>query len=242
MSGTTSNYGFPYPESSDAPDGATQITNLATAVDSELHDHVVEGGAVDSATTAIHHTLGTGSNQAAQGSHTHGTQSLWRAVRAANNTGFLVPVTSGAYWTFGTSTSSNTSDTADLTKWGVAGSNLTVSFVAPPSGKVLVSVGSYIKLYTSTAYIGWIMQEGTSYSGTYNTPTSAEHISSGHEQIGGNGASATDASGLLAGSNPALVDGLTPGSNYCVTMRYSNSDATHRLYVAYRSILVQPQP
>lgn len=238
----TANYNIPYPESSDAPDGANQMADIATGIDTAVHNHVVSGGAVDSATTAIHHTLGTGANQAAQGSHTHGTQSLWRASRAGNNTAFLVPTTAGAYWTFGTSTSSNTTDTAELTKWGVAGSNLTVSFVAPPSGQVLVSIGGYFRMYSASYYLGWIMQTGTTYSGTYNTPTTAEQISSAHEQIGGNGASVTDPSGMLASSNPALVTGLTPGSNYCVTMRYSNGDTTHRMYVAYRSILVQPQP
>jgi len=36
MSGTTTNYAFPYPSMSDSPAGGTQIQNLATAVDTAL--------------------------------------------------------------------------------------------------------------------------------------------------------------------------------------------------------------
>lgn len=36
MSSTTTNYGFPFPDESDPPDGATQIENLANALDTQL--------------------------------------------------------------------------------------------------------------------------------------------------------------------------------------------------------------
>lgn len=238
----TPNYNIPYPESSDAPDGATQMAGIATAVDTAVHDHVVDGGAVDTATTAIHHTLGTGAYNAAAGNHTHGTQSLWRATQSRNSTSFLVPVTAGAYWTVGT-TASSTNAATDLTKWGQDAANLTRSFTAPPSGAVLVSVGGQVGgLHGTGAYLGWVLQAGSSYTGTYSTPTTAVYTSSAHEVTGANGADSGVGAAVHSSSNPSLVTGLTPGDTYCVTMRYSNYDASYRITVSYRSILVIPQP
>lgn len=53
MSGTTTNYSFPYPESTDAPDGATQIQSLAGAVDTALDTTDTAAAALATRVTAI---------------------------------------------------------------------------------------------------------------------------------------------------------------------------------------------
>lgn len=56
--GLTSNFSFPYPELTDAPDGATQTKNLADAVDAEIQ-HILNGGTSSSPTLIVTDTWHT---------------------------------------------------------------------------------------------------------------------------------------------------------------------------------------
>lgn len=74
----TPNYNIPYPESSDAPDGANQMADIATGIDTALGDveadlttHSTGANAVDAGAGGLHHSLGTGALQAATGNHNH---------------------------------------------------------------------------------------------------------------------------------------------------------------------------
>jgi hypothetical protein len=239
LPGTTSNFGFPYPSSTDAPDGATQIQNLAEAVDTDLDSHTSD--------STIHFTLGSSGSQASPGNHSH-TQftvnSDMRAKRAVDNSTLYVPKTGGAYWTVGGTLTTNTNLDQETTKWGPGtATNLSLAFTAPASGAVLISIGGQVGNIRGTAsYIGWVLQEGSSYSGTVSTPSTSFHTSSAYEQVGANGTDNGVGLAVLAGSNPSLITGLTPGDPYCVTMRHTNSDAAYRVTVNYRSITVIPQP
>ena len=76
----TPNYNIPYPQSTDAPDGATQMANIAVAVDTAIDGvsdsvvaHRLGANVADLTTSSIHHTIGTGATQAAPGNHNHNT-------------------------------------------------------------------------------------------------------------------------------------------------------------------------
>ena len=57
MGGTTSHYAWPYPVSSDAPDGASQIQSLADAADASLNDAVTPQSGAGSAAAATHFSI-----------------------------------------------------------------------------------------------------------------------------------------------------------------------------------------
>ena len=239
MSGTTSNYAFPYPESSDAPDGATQITDLAEAVDTAVHNHVVSGGAVDSATTAIHHTLGTGSNQASRGTHSHAefdNSAAYNDMRTYawnDDTVITIPIsTSGAVVS------------------GTAGGAV---FTAPASGRVLIHLHAEFTAYNAGTYIGWKLNKGSSVgatSGGFATRTIPTDW-----LIGVNGYSATGAQSTGAahthnlqtesiqvrmGGIPVIEEGLTPGEQYNVQYLFWNGDTNQSVTCSRRALVIQP--
>jgi len=74
----TPNYNIPYPESTDAPDGANQMADIATTIDTALGEvdadlvtHSTGANAEDAGTGSPHHSIGTGALQAAAGNHNH---------------------------------------------------------------------------------------------------------------------------------------------------------------------------
>ncbi len=246
MSGTTSNYAFPYPESSDAPDGATQITDLAEAVDSELHDHVVQGGAVDTATTAIHHTLGTGSNQASRGTHSHAefdnsaAYDDMRTYAHYDDTVITIPISTSASIVSGT-----------------AGGAV---FTAPASGRVLIHLQAEFTAYNAGTYIGWKLNKGSSVgatSGVFATrtiPTNWLLGVNGYSATGvltdtgvGDGVAPahthtlqTESIQVRMGGIPSIQEGLTPGDEYNVQYLFWNSDTNQSVTCSKRALIIQP--
>lgn len=110
MSSTTTTYGFPFPDESDPPDGATQVENLANAVDAQLA--VTDANVATNAAraTLLATLLGAGAaihrTQASGNATTTGTTNATMTVSAvAVGHSFVAPASGIVELTWGASVS-----------------------------------------------------------------------------------------------------------------------------------------
>ena len=241
--GDTTNYDIPYPEPTDAPDGASQMKAIAETVDAALHAHAVQGGVVDTVMAAWHHTLdenpGVDPHKAARGNHGHPTEFAKL----------------DAYSAMGTWAGSDASD-INIPP-GTVQQPVTVSagglvFTAPPSGKVLIHIAAEFGAYDSGTFVGWrLMKGGTigSNSGSFairNSPTMSlvgfNGITATGPQTAGTAHTHPLSSQLttirMAGL-PWPETGLVPGDQYNVQYLFWNNDATGTVVCYNRGIVVQ---
>lgn len=247
--GDTTNYDIPYPEPTDAPDGASQMKAIAETVDAALHAHAVQGGVVDTVMSAWHHTLdenpGVDSHKAARGNHGHPEFAKLDAYDAMG--------------TWAASDDSDINIPPGTVQQPITVSAGGIAFQAPPSGKVLIQIAAEFGAYDSGTFVGWrLMKSQTigSNSGSFAIRNCPSMCLVGYNGITATGPVTDTASGdgvapahthplssqlttvRMAGL-PWPEKGLEPGDWYNVQYLFWNNDATGTVTCYNRGVVVQ---
>lgn len=204
---------LPYPQPTDPADLPAHLKALAEALDHRTVLRFADAAARDAKVTApiagMLAWIGT------PGRLMYYTGSAW--VPAAPTPVYKINLTSG--------TTTSTTYVETLT----TGDPVTVSFLAPASGQLLVTVGGYL----------WSSVSGNSSVMSANIRNSAGTIV---VTANDNRAALVNSTSRASVSSQFLVTGLTPGATYTATPAYRSSVTTNTASFDSRFVRVDPIP
>ncbi|MFG2138015.1 hypothetical protein [Streptomyces sp. NPDC048650] len=202
---------LPYPEQADTADIPTHLQSLAEAVDGRTVLRFTDGSGRDAKVTAP--VAGMVAWLSNPGRLTYYTGTVWALV--SPSPAFLINYTPG------TSVSASYAET--LT--GVP-TVLAVSFAAPPSGMVMVTVGAVANgtAATANAFMSVAVKQGTTVTVAPSDDRAAVSTGTGRTSV----------------SSQSPVTGLTPGIVYTAVPNYRTSVATSTATFDNRFIRVDP--
>lgn len=206
--------GLPYPQSTDVANIPLHLQSLAEGVDGRTVMRFGTAAQRDAVVTTP--TAGMVAWLNTPGQLTHYTGSLWAPVAPASV--FLYNNDAGT-------TTSTTTLAETLT--GATGDPLVAAFTAPPTGKVIVTVGSWIfNSAAANGYMGATIRK-VSDSSVYLAP-SLDRAANVYN---------TDRAAV---SSQFVVTGLAAGTAYSATPTYWSSVSTNTVSYDNRFIRVDP--
>ncbi|UUU22540.1 hypothetical protein [Streptomyces sp. DSM 40750] len=207
--------GLPYPQATDTADVPAHLQSLAEAIDSRTVLRFATATARDTAITTP--APGMVAWLTSPGQLTHYTGTVWAPVAP-------VPV-----FLYNNDAGTTTSTTPAETLTSATGDPLVAAFVAPPTGKVIVTVGSM--MFNSSAT--------TCYMGA-----TVKKVSDGSVFL----ASGIDRAAMIIGTDRAstssqfLVSGLTAGTAYSATPTYWSAVPTSTNTANYDNRFIRVDP
>ncbi|MEW2399574.1 hypothetical protein [Streptomyces sp. NPDC046862] len=207
--------GLPYPQPTDTANLPLHFQSMAEAIDSRTILRYANAAARDAAVTTP--AAGMVAWLSSPGQLTYYTGTLWSPVAPA-------PV-----FLYNNDAGTTASTTPAETLTGATGDPLVASFVAPPTGKVIVTVGSWMfSSAASNGYMGATIKKVSDNS---------VHLASSIDRAAN--VYNTDRASV---SSQFLVTGLTAGTVYSATPTYWSAASTNTVSYDNRFIRVDPMP
>ncbi|MPY64882.1 hypothetical protein [Streptomyces spongiae] len=210
--------GLPYPQPTDTANLPLHFQSMAEAIDSRTILRYANAAARDTAITTP--AAGMVAWLSSPGQLTHYTGTVWAPVAP-------VPV-----FLFNNDAGTTNSTTASETLTGATGDPLVASFVAPPTGKAIVTVGTW--MHNSSATTGYM--SATIKKVSDNSVFLASSIDRAATVYN------TDRASV---SSQFLLTGLTAGTAYSATPTYwsaVNTNVTPANIVSYDNRFVRIDP
>ncbi|MEU5878175.1 hypothetical protein [Spirillospora sp. NPDC047279] len=123
---------------------------------------------------------------------------------------------------------SDSDQTTKSTSFTAGSPQVSTTFEAPPSGRVLINVNAQLEADgPASAYVGFEIR---------NTNASGAVVRSAAQ----NDSAAVQEGSFVSSSVRRLVTGLTPGATYFVRTMHSSSNATYNAKIFFRYLMVEP--
>lgn len=125
--------------------------------------------------------------------------------------------------------SNGTDQTTRSTSWVPGNPQVSSSFVAPPSGQVMVTVFAQLEAESpSSAACGFEIRNGPNASGSIFRAANSSDAASSQDKY------------WTGSSRRVLVSGLVPGQTYFIRTMHRTSNSSSTATIFFRSLLVEP--